>query len=180
MLEPTDWHAARLAECARGNQSALESLIDRDGSWLKAVCLRILRDEAAAEDALQEGLLQVWSSAASFQPALGSGRGWIYTVVRHAACRAAKAQQSHFAMVVSLDPEAMEDCLCREASADPAEAVGRLDLCLEGLGEGRRLLEAVVLDGVRSADLAEQHGRPLNTIKTWVRRGLQRLKVCMA
>lgn len=178
MEAETDWHAEQLAGCARGDQACLERLIDREGAWLKGVCIRILKDASAAEDALQEGLLRVWGSAAQYRTTRGSGRGWIYTVVRHSACRAARDRRLECSKTQPWDPDWMEDC-ADHGSADAASALGRLDGCLEQLGAGRQILEAVVVEGVRYADLAQQHGRPLNTIKTWVRRGLQKLKECM-
>ena len=57
---------------------------------LFGIAYRMLGVRADAEDVLQDAFLQVWQRAATFDAALGSGRGWIYTVVRHQALRAVR------------------------------------------------------------------------------------------
>lgn len=69
-------HDAALQACARGERFALRMLYEHEGRWLLGVVRRIVRDDALAEDVLQDAFLQVWQRAATFDAALGSGRGW--------------------------------------------------------------------------------------------------------
>ena len=76
--------------CARGERFALRALYEREARWLLGVAQRIVRDRERAEDFMREAFLQVWQHAATFPPALGSARGWVYTLVRHAALKAVR------------------------------------------------------------------------------------------
>ena len=129
--------------CARGERFALRALYEREARWLLAVALRVVRDRERAEDVVQEAFLQVWQHAATFQPALGSARGWVYTLVRHAALKAVREpgrlqamepevltllsdqQQARDGMADDrgLDAESLERCLActPQALRDPAE-----------------------------------------------------------
>ena len=84
-----DYEAA-VEACARGERYALRSLYQREARWLLAVAQRIVRDRELARDVVQDAFLQIWQRASSFRRELGSGRGWIYTVVRHRALDVAR------------------------------------------------------------------------------------------
>jgi len=102
-LPPFDYDAAVLA-CARGERYALQALYERESRWLLGVALRIVRDRAQAEDVLHDAFVDVWRQAAGFDPALGSARGWLYTVVRHRALKALRGPDR----LVALAPEALD------------------------------------------------------------------------
>ena len=89
-----DYEAA-LQACARGDQYALRAIYERERRWLMAVALRITRRREVAEEVLHDAFLQIWDKAGTFDAALGSARGWIYTVVRHRALNFARSSAPH-------------------------------------------------------------------------------------
>lgn len=180
-----DYDAA-LQACARGERFALRALYVREARWLLGVVQRIVRDAALAEDVLQEAFLQVWQRAATFDPALGSGRGWIYTVVRHQALKAVRATASGAGTELVFDPEtltALSDGAQTAGSADNDRELDpdSLERCLQRLDEERRacVLYAFV-DGYTHEQIAQRLSTPLGTVKSWIRRSLLALKECLA
>lgn len=175
-----DYEAAVLA-CARGEQFALRALYEREARWLLGVALRIVRDRERAEDVLQEAFMQVWQHADSYQPQLGSARGWLYTIVRHQALKAVRDP----ARLQVLEPEALTALSDQMASADSAAEreldAESLERCLQRLDEARRacVLHAFV-DGYTHEQIAARLATPLGTVKSWIRRSLASLKECLA
>lgn len=179
---PFDYESAVMA-CARGERYALQSLYQRESRWLLGVALRIVRDRPRAEDVLHDAFVQVWQHAATFDPSLGSARGWLYTIVRHRALDAVRQPDR----LVSLDPEA----LARWSDAAQAEAVANddhrgldtdsLERCLDRLEAPRKACVVFAfVDGFTHEQIAERMATPLGTVKSWIRRSLAALKECLA
>lgn len=178
---PFDYEAAVLA-CARGERYALRALYEREAHWLLGVALRIVRDRQRAEDVLQDAFLQVWQHATTYQPSLGSARGWVYTIVRHRALKEVRdpgREQSH-------DPADLAELSDRQrASSGAMDERGidaeALERCLDQLEPAHR--ECVVqafVEGFTHDEIARRMNTPLGTVKSWIRRSLALLKGCMA
>lgn len=179
-------HDEALKACARGDHAALQRLYQHEARQLLGVALRIVRQRALAEDVLHDAFMAIWTRAASFNPALGSGRGWIYSIVRNAALNAVR----HGAREVTVDEDTAE-LLDGQASlaahhelTDAFElqaSLGRLNDCLERLEPARRTcILYAYLDGCSHGEIAERTGTPLGTVKAWIRRGMGTLRECMA
>lgn len=148
------------------------------------VALRIVRDRALAEDVIQDAFVQVWEKAASFSPARGEGRGWLFTIVRNRALNVVRQR----AVEAPLDDDLMsslESTLmtpARDASGElpAAGELGALRDCLSQLESDRRqcILLAYV-DGCSHAEIADRLATPLGTIKAWIRRSLLALRACL-
>lgn len=177
-----DYEAALLA-CARGERFALRSIYEREARWLLGVALRIVRERQAAEDVLQDAFLQIWKGAATFDPQLGSGRGWIYTVVRHRALNEVRKAGREVA-VESEVLEAMADS--QQAAFEPPDLSSDADSesierCLNRLDEQkRRCILLAFMDGFTHDQIARRLGSPLGTVKSSIRRGLLTLKECLS
>lgn len=179
--ETFDYEAA-LSAIARGERQALRRLYDQESARLFGVALRIVRERQRAEDVLHDAFVNIWTRAASFDPARGSGRGWIYTVVRHGALDAIRDG----AREVGLDEGALEDLDADRRSEGVLEAfelreeLGRLRDCLERLDAGKRnsILFAYV-EGFSHSEIAARLKSPLGTVKAWIKRGLSALRECM-
>jgi len=173
-----DYEAAVLA-CAHGERFALRALYERESRWLLGVAIRIVRERERAEDVLQDAFIQIWQHADTFQPSLGSARGWIYTIVRHRALKALRDP----ARQVPTDPgELVELADTRQDEGrDRGLDVESLERCLDRLDEERRscVLHAFV-DGFTHEQIAERLAKPLGTVKSWIRRSLASLKECLA
>jgi len=168
-----------LAACAAGDRKALRALYEREARWLMGVALRIVRDRPVAEEVLQEAFLQIWRSAATFDASRGSGRGWIYTVVRHRALQEVR-KSGHNATLAVEDIDNLAD---HRQLADDAPDIdaGELERCLERLEPQKRecIIQAFV-EGYTHEQIAKRLDAPLGTIKSWVRRGLVSLKECLS
>lgn len=178
--EPFDYESA-LEACARGERYALRALYEREARWLLGVAHRIVRDRDTAHDVLQEAFLLIWQRAATYRRALGSGRGWIYTVVRHRALD--EARRSNREIAAGDDIEALADAAGlqgHDAELPHADATS-LNRCLEALEARRRecILFAFV-EGYTHEQIAERIAAPVGTVKSWIRRGLLALRECLS
>jgi RNA polymerase sigma-70 factor (ECF subfamily) len=178
-------HDAALQACARGERFALRMLYEHEGRWLLGVVRRIVRDDALAEDVLQDAFLQVWQRAATFDAALGSGRGWIYTVVRHQALRAVRGGRG--VETVAVDPEDLAGLSDRLQSATAPDGDDRgldtagLERCLDRLEERpRACVVHAYVDGYTHEQIATRLGSPLGSVKSWIRRSLLALRECLS
>lgn len=178
-------HDAALLACARGDHQALKRIYEHEHRYLFGVALRIVRQHQRAEDVLHDAFISIWQRASSFDPSRGEGRGWIFSIVRHAALNLVRDRMRE----VSVDEEAPltvydQAVMASHASTDdPFERrveLGRLGDCLAGLEPGRRAcIVMAYVDGCSHSEIAEQTGTPLGTVKAWIQRGLRALRECM-
>lgn len=179
-----DYEAA-VEACARGERFALRSIYERESRWLLAVAMRIVRDRELSRDVLQDAFLQIWQRAASYQRALGSARGWIYTVVRHRALDVARKAGRESTMGDDID--AIAD------AASEASGVGHevelphgidpstLQRCLAQLDDPKRdCIVFAFVEGYTHEQIAQRLTTPVGTVKSWIRRGLLALKECLS
>jgi RNA polymerase sigma factor (sigma-70 family) len=172
---------AIISRCAAGDRAALRRLFDAESARMIGVAERILRRRALAEEAMQDAFVQVWRRASSFDPRLGSGRTWLYTILRN---RSLNILRSESRTELSADDApfdaASEDDDPEMVLMKLGEAT-RLRRCLEKLEPARR--QAIVLayaNGLSHGELAGRLSLPLGTIKSWIRRGMQTLKECLS
>ena len=183
-VPPFDYEQA-LHDCARGERMALQKIYLRESRYLLGVAMRIVRQRQQAEDILHDAFVNIWTKAGSFNAGLGSGRGWIYSVVRNGALNAVRSG----AREVSVDEETAE-ALDAQNSLDAHRQItdafemraslGRLGDCLARLEPARRncILFAYV-DGCSHGEIAERTQTPLGTVKAWIKRGMGSLRECM-
>lgn len=170
---------AYLARVALGDRAAFEALYSATSAKLFGILLRILKERAAAEDALQDVYVKIWRHAARYQQNGLSPMTWLITIARNHAVDVLRRQRSAMA---ELDDAAMVEDLRPgpEALAIAGSDRQRLIGCFAEL-EGRQA-EAVgraYLAGESYAELAERFEIPLNTMRSWLRRGLLKLKECL-
>ncbi len=176
-----DYEAA-VEACARGERYALRSLYEHEARWLLAVAQRIVRDRELARDVVQDAFLQIWQRASSFRRDLGSGRGWIYTVVRHRALDVARTAGRETAAGDDID--ALADAVAVAGGrhdAEPAIDTESLSHCLDTLEASKR--DCIVLafvEGYTQDQIARRLETPIGTVKSWIRRGLLSLKECLS
>jgi RNA polymerase sigma factor (sigma-70 family) len=182
---PFDYEHA-LKACAAGDRAAFQSLYQQEARHLLGVALRIVRQRQQAEDILHDAFVSIWNKASSFDAALGSGRGWIYSVTRNLAFNAvrdgAREVSADEETAEALDVEASTDAHAGMTDAFELRAsMGKLNDCLERLEPARRncILYAYV-DGCSHGEIAERTKTPLGTVKAWIKRGLGSLRECMA
>jgi RNA polymerase sigma-70 factor (ECF subfamily) len=169
-----------LAQIATQDRAAFRAIYTATSAKLMGVTLRILNNRSEAEDALQEVFTRVWLRAHKFDPAMGRGMTWLIAIARNHAIDRLRARPKG----QSDDEDALN------AVADPTPRAetqliakgeaGRISDCFATLDPDKALaLRGAYLAGTSYIDLATQFNVPLNTMRTWLRRALQKLKECM-
>lgn len=175
---------ALLARIALGDQRAFEQLYRATSGHLLGVAYGVMRDRQRAEDALQEGYLNVWHAAGSFKGQLATPMTWLINIVRNKAIDRQRVGGWMRSTQVTVEDEALQ--LPAEAEREPEQLVhtafvrAHIDACMDGLAAGQRqALALAFFRGLVHAEIAETMGAPLGTVKAWVRRGSDRLRDCL-
>ena len=164
---------------ARGDEDAFRGVFDHAAGPVLGTVRRILRDPAQSEEVMQEVLLEVWRTAARFDPDVGSGAAWIMTLAHRRAVDRVRSERS----------AARRELRAAAASVEYDEVTEAVELnldhervrrCLTSLTELQR--EAVTLayyHGYTYREVAELLGVAVGTVKTRMRDGLIRLRDCL-
>jgi RNA polymerase sigma-70 factor, ECF subfamily len=162
------------------DRRAFDSLYRQTSAKLFGVCLRVLNDRSEAEEALQEVYVKVWNKADRFAVSELSPISWLVAVARNHAIDRVRARRRPAA---ELDEAALEvaDPAPNPEALAVAESEGeRVHRCLAELdAERAAAVRGAYLSGESYAELAARHGVPLNTMRTWLRRSLLKLKECL-
>lgn len=180
MDNPQSDLTAALVRAAGGDRDAFRFVYDNTAPKLLGVIRRILKANAAAEDALQEAYVRVWSRAKDFDASIASPIAWMTTIARHVAIDAVRRGAERVsAASEAFDADMAERMPATSAETDPM-AAARLARCLEALEADRRgMVVLAYCHGWSREELAERFARPVATIKTVLRRSLMHLKDCL-
>ncbi|MBA2672051.1 sigma-70 family RNA polymerase sigma factor [Ramlibacter sp.] len=170
----------------RAAEDALRALYDITSGRLFGLALRVVGRREAAEDVLQEAFLQMWRSAGDYRASLSPPFAWMGLIVRSRALDYLRRRASERADVaVELD-DALAETL-PGSGADPmqqsetGELASAMHGCLRLLdARQREVVSLAYLRDLSHQELAQQLKLPLGTVKTWIRRGLEQLRACMA
>jgi RNA polymerase sigma-70 factor (ECF subfamily) len=170
---------ALLALTSRADENALGELYDRYGRVAYGLALRIVRDRALAEDAVQEAFLAVWRSAGAFLAEQGKPSTWILTLVHRRAVDLVRREERRRA-----DPLDDVEPATGEATDEEAWLRAQRQVVQEALRklppEQREAIELAYYGGFTQSELAEKLGQPLGTIKSRMFAGLKRLRELLA
>jgi RNA polymerase sigma factor (sigma-70 family) len=165
---------------AGGDRRAFGTLYERTSAKLYGICLRVLGgSEAEAQEVLQDVYVTVWRKASQFDSDRASAITWLATLARNRSIDRLRARRSpsddlDAAVEIADDGPSAFDVI--EQSEDAA----RLAHCLDELEErARSMIRSAFFDGATYAELAEREAVPLGTMKSWIRRGLLRLRGCL-
>lgn len=166
---------------ARGDSRALEQVYRATNVKLFGICLRILGDRKEAEDALQDVYLNLWRKADAYDPDRASPISWLAIFARNRAIDRLRAGKVRAASVPESEAAAVADHIpLADDQLIDAERTARIHHCLETLEDRQQKpIRTAFFEGRSYADLAEAEGVPLGTMKSWIRRGLARLKACL-
>ncbi|MER5171017.1 sigma-70 family RNA polymerase sigma factor [Thioclava sp. GXIMD2076] len=171
---------ALIARVVLRDKAAFSALYDATSAKLFGVCLKVLDNRAEAEEALQEVFLRIWRKADRYSVTGHSPMTWLITLARNLAIDRLRKRQRGRTDIdevydLSDDRPGPEACMIANSEAK------RIGSCLEMLEDGRAdAVRGAYLNGDSYADLAERHNVPLNTMRTWLRRSLMKLKDCMS
>ncbi|MDQ3994614.1 MAG: sigma-70 family RNA polymerase sigma factor [Actinomycetota bacterium] len=166
---------AVIALIARADGSALAELYDRYGRIAYGLALRVMRDQALAEDAVQDAFLDVWRSAGRFRPERSKASTWILTLVHRRAVDLVRREERRRFEPLEAAPEPSGEATDEIAWLGLERA--RVREALRQLPDQQReALGLAYFDGYTQTELAERLGEPLGTIKSRMFNGLTRLR----
>jgi RNA polymerase sigma-70 factor (ECF subfamily) len=170
-----------LARVAKRERAAFEQLYDRYKNILYATAMKFLKEDADAQDVVQDVFIQIWDKAKLYDPAKGKPLTWALTLTRNRSIDRIRAIQRRtrlrddFGKETVVDEsagmrEALSGVDAGEKNQILREAVGRLS------PEQRKVIEMAFFRGFTQSEIADRLDEPLGTVKARARRGLMKLK----
>lgn len=175
-----------LALSAKRDAQAFRALYDATSPKLFGFALRILNKRELAEEAIQESFVSIWNNASTYQSSLAAPMTWMTTIVRNKAFDMLRRADN----AVEIDADTFDkDVMEALESTDPSpidalqlsqdsKALARCFARLEALH--RQAIALAFYHDLSHSEVAEQMKLPIGTVKTWVRRGLERLRSCLS
>jgi RNA polymerase sigma-70 factor, ECF subfamily len=168
-----------IATVAKADRDGFRALYHSTSAKLFGVCLRILKDRSEAEDAVQEVFTRVWLNARRYDATKARGITWLVAIARNHAIDRLRARPA-----TASDDDAVAD-IADSTPGPEAQVVAkgearRIADCFDLLEPARAAaVRGAYLGGLSYEDLSRDHGVPLNTMRSWLRRGLMKLKECL-
>lgn len=184
---------ALIEGAARGDHAAFAEVYARTHTHLFGVAVRILGQGQAAEDVLQEAYVSIWKSAGGYRSEVGGqtiqAMTWLIAIVRNKALDALRARTRRRESELPASGDVDEDDVQSVGKPAPsamqlfeqASQALHIDGCMNVLdGSYRQSLALAYYQGLSHTEVAAQMGAPLGSVKAWIRRGLEKLKACLA
>lgn len=173
-----------MIDASRGSEAAFKNFYDKVAPAVLAFLMRMLPDRFHAEDVLQETMVIAWNRSAEFDPDIAAAKTWITTIARRRALDVLRSRGRHREVMQDDAADIRATLNLDEANAEPAGesnvTAKRLALCFGELSpEAASCIQLAYLDGLSFAEVAAKIDRSLNSVKSWIRRGLGKLKACM-
>lgn len=171
--------AALIGRVALKDRKAFSALYSAVAPKLFGICVRILKSRSEAEDALQDIFVKIWQRADRFGVDERNPIAWLAAIARYHSIDLVRARKP----VASNVDDAWD---IADGLPDPEEQVmissegRRIDRCMEQLETDRAAaVRSAYVDGLSYQELAQQYAVPLNTMRTWLRRSLLKLRECL-
>lgn len=181
VISPVDTDELRqlLAQCSLGNRRAFETLYRKVSGHLFAVALRCMGHRDLAEDVVQEAFVRIWNSASQYDANLSAPMTWMISITRNKAIDQLRKHREQ-----PLTDEQAQALFDESPSAHEQLESHRdnhaLQRCLDTLeGMQRQSIVIAYFHGASHGDLTAQLAAPLGTVKSWIRRGMERLRRCL-
>lgn len=174
---------AELASQLRNRDpEALAALYDGYGQIVYSLFARITRDDAAAEDLVQELFMRVWNHAREFDSTKGSVGVWILSIARNMAIDHVRSAQARFG--TRLRPlEVAERAQMGSKGRAPEKIIDEARAIKAAFSQlsfnQQRVLELAYYQGFSQSEIAERLNEPLGTVKSWMRSALLRLRMAI-
>jgi RNA polymerase sigma-70 factor (ECF subfamily) len=178
-----------LVATAKHDAKAFKDLYESSAPKLFSFILRILQNRELAEEVLQESFVNIWNNAASYQSSLASPMTWMTTIVRNRAFDLLRKLNNGQHLQVSYETDEFENDLWQtmeSPDANPEQALGlsqdaaSLARCMTKLeGLHRQAMSLAYFHDLSHSEVADQMQLPIGTVKTWIRRGLEKLRLCL-
>ena len=172
---------ALLRRVAQGDRRAFEELYDRFSGVLFSIAYRVLNNQEAAEDVLQDVFIQIWEKALLYDPTRGKPMTWAVTLTRNKAIDRLRSTQRRSRLQDDVQRESETFEQFDDRSSFDAVASGETSkLVREAIQklskDQREAIELAFFSSLTQTEIAERLGEPLGTIKARIRRGMMKLK----
>jgi RNA polymerase sigma-70 factor (ECF subfamily) len=169
-----------LVQVARGDEAAFGAVYDRLGAAVFGLARRVIRDPARAEEVAQEVFLQVWQTAARFDPERGRAKSWVMTLAHRRAVDAVRHDQAATNRERSYDWTSGPDFDEVNETVTVRLEHEQVRRCMDGLTDlQREAINLAYYQGYTYAECATVLDANPSTIKTRMRDGLVRLRDCL-
>ena len=169
-----------VARTALRDRSAFADLYQHASAKLFGVLLRILKDRAEAEDALQEVFIRVWQKAHGYSSDRASAMTWMITIARNHAIDRLRQRREVTSGLDAAETVA-DSAPTPEAEAIATSERARIDTCLDELEADKAgAVRSAYIEGWSYQELADRYSVPINTMRTWLRRSLLKLRDCLS
>lgn len=179
MDESSNPYLPLLSRTAQGDERAFADLYRATSGKLYAVSLQMLHRRDWAEDVVQEAFVRIWHNAGEYQSEKGSVLSWMISIARYRALdmlRAAKSRRE----TDEEDGPAQEDSHSPEVDLYQKRERADIDDCMDRLeGSQRHAIHLAYFLGMTHFEVCHRLASPLGSVKSWIRRGLERLKRCL-
>lgn len=168
-----------------GDQAAFRRFYDQCAPCILAFLMRLLRDRFLAEDVLQEAMVTAWHKASEFDPRRAAAKTWITTIARRRALDVLRSGQRYDTVLRDQAPDIrdafdLNNSDSSNAADESAATAQRLATCFRTLQtNAAQCIKLAYLEGFTFSEIAARTQHSLNTVKSWVRRGMARLQGCM-
>lgn len=168
-----------LARAANRESDAFAALYHSTSAKLFGIILRILRQQEAAEEILQDVYLKIWERASDFDRSKASPITWMATIARNRALDEVRKRKIPAASDADIS-EVADPQKQPSERLEISQELRLLEACLDGLDKQKTIaIKLAYLDGMSRQELAEYLDQPVGTIKSWLHRGLKQLKDCL-
>lgn len=168
-----------LAQCALGNRQAFETLYRGVSPRLHGVAYRFMGRSDLAEEVLQEAFVRIWYNASRYESHLASPMTWMVNITRNLAIDQLRKHREQPLADGQQDALLDESPSAHDLLASEREAHA-LKRCLDTLdGMQRQSISVAYFQGLSCSELADQLAAPLGSVKSWIRRGMERLRRCL-
>jgi RNA polymerase sigma-70 factor (ECF subfamily) len=175
-----------LQAAGKRDNAAFRALYDASSAKLFGFALRILNKRELAEEVLQESFVAIWNNAANYQSHLAAPMTWMATIVRNKAFDHLRRTTS----TVEIDAEQFDSEVINALQDPQRTPIERLQMsgdakalawCMSALeGAHRQVVALAYYHDLSHSEVANQMKLPIGTVKTWIRRSLEKLRLCLA
>ena len=168
-----------LAQCALGNRQAFETLYRSVSPRLHGVALRFMGRTDLAEEVLQEAFVRIWYNASRYEAHLSAPMTWMVNITRNLAIDQLRKHREQ-PLADGQQDALIDDAPSAHDQLDHERQAHALNRCLDTLdGMQRRSISVAYFQGLSCSELATQLAAPLGSVKSWIRRGMERLRRCL-
>jgi len=172
-----------IAKVALGDKSAFGTLYDRFSTPLYSLALKMLANEAEAQDVLQEVFLSIWNKSASYRADRGSAFSWVVALLRNRIIDRVRSRRRRGELLEvhtpdlepsgSATPSSAQNCETSERAREVRSALGQIS------DDQRQVLRLAFFEGLTQVEIAEKLEEPLGTIKARAQRGMAHLRTLL-